>query len=463
MRKTDTQTKKKVTRRELLKRGFYIGLSTSLFVNGCSKISAAKKPNIILITLDTTRVDHLGCYGYHRNTSPNLDELAQKSVIYTNAIAPSSWTLPSHASLFTGKFTTSHGVQYDPNGPLKLTSAIEGPKAWEVYRARGLAQDETTLAQILKQTGYNTGAVVGGPWMKKVFGFQKGFDFYDDQQIGSVNGRVATQVTNAAISWLQKINSKNFFLFLNYFDPHGPYTPPAAYAGKFLPTGMSIDDNSRSLEKRLALYDAEILYMDHCIGQLIRFLKEKKVYDNTWFIITADHGELFGEHGKFGHGLYLFQEEIHVPLFMKYPGSEVLPAKTNSPVQLTDLLPLICKRLGLSPPTNIQGGSPPQINHPLLAEAYPLQVLTKDGHWRAYFENDFKYLWNSRGKHLLYNLKNDPREQKNLIAQKPAIAADMSQKLIDYVTSLPLPGPSTPAQQLDEETKKALKSLGYVK
>ena len=463
MKKNDIQTNKKITRRELLKRGLYGGLATSLWINGCSPGPSAKKTNIILMTLDTTRADHLGCYGYHRNTSPNLDELSQRSIIYTNAIAPASWTLPSHASLFTGKFTTSHGVQYDPQGSLKLTNAIRGPKGRQVPRARGLAQDETTLAQILRQTGYKTGAVVGGPWLKKVFGFQKGFDFYDDRQISSVNGRLAIQINDAAISWLKEINSKNFFLFLNYFDPHGPYCPPAPYGFKFLPPGISPNDKTRSTEKMLALYDAEILYMDHYIGQLIQFLKAKKAFDNTWFIITADHGELLGEHGKLGHGHYLFQQEIHVPLFMKYPGSEVPPSKTNSPVQLTDLLPLICERLELSPPTNIQGNAPPQINHPLLAEAYPLQILTKDGHWRAYFENNFKYLWNSRGNHLLYNLKNDPRELKNLIAQKPSIAADMLQKLNKYLASLPQPGLAAPAQQLDEQTKKALKSLGYVK
>ena len=141
-----------INRRDVLKCGFcgLAGLSSSLFVTGCAKPAKMERPNIILIVLDTTRLDHLSCYGYHRNTSPNLDRLAAESVIYTQAIAPSSWTLPSHASLFTGKFTSSHGARYDSSGPLRLVDAIKGPEDWKIYRARGLPQNEVTLASILK-------------------------------------------------------------------------------------------------------------------------------------------------------------------------------------------------------------------------------------------------------------------------------------------------------------------------
>jgi len=164
------QLNEDMTRRRFIKHSLYTGLLASMspgIFGGCSQ---KKTLNVILITLDTTRADHLSCYGYHRQTSPNLDKLAKESVVYTKAIAPSSWTLPSHASLFTGKFTSSHGAQYDSDGPLHLTDAIHAPKAWQVYRARGLAQNEITLAEILRKVGYSTGAVVGGPWMKKVFG-----------------------------------------------------------------------------------------------------------------------------------------------------------------------------------------------------------------------------------------------------------------------------------------------------
>ena len=136
----------------------------------CGGGGTGVRPNVVLITLDTARADHLGCYGYERNTSPNLDRMAAESVLYLDATSTASWTLPAHASLFTGKFTSSHGARYDAEGPLLLTSGIRGPKSWDKYRARGLSPEETTLAQLLGRSEYATGAVIAGPWMKRVFG-----------------------------------------------------------------------------------------------------------------------------------------------------------------------------------------------------------------------------------------------------------------------------------------------------
>jgi arylsulfatase A-like enzyme len=319
-----------LTRRDLLKYGIYgglvAGLSPGLWLGGCSK---KRRPNIILITLDTTRAYHLSCYGYHRQTSPNLDRLANESVLYTKAIAPSSWTLPSHASLFTGKFTSSHGAQYDPEGPLYLTDGLRGPDSWQKFRARGLAKNEMTLADILKGEGYITGAVLGGPWLKKVFGLSKGFDFYDDREISTLNGRLARQVTDSALKWIEKYRTKEFFLFMNYFDPHTPYMAPEGFARAFLPKGTDLGRRRPTIEENKALYDAEILYMDHYFGKFLQKLKAWNLYENSMIIVTADHGELLGEHGKYEHGQYLYQEEIHVPLIIKFPGSEVPANQTN--------------------------------------------------------------------------------------------------------------------------------------
>jgi len=455
-----------LSRRELLKYGLYgglvAGLSPSLLLSGCGKRQHAKKPNIILITLDTTRADRLGCYGYRRQTSPNIDKLAEESVLYTRAIAPSSWTLPSHASLFTGKFTSSHGARYDPDGPLLLTNAIRGPKSWDAYRARGLAQNEVTLAEVLKETGYTTAAVVGGPWMKRVFGLNKGFDYYNDSQISTVNGRLANQVTASALNWLKRTREKEFFLFLNYFDPHGPYNPPEGFALRFLPKNTNFAGRKPILAETNALYDAEILYMDHYIGQLLQKLRAENLYDNSLIIVTSDHGELFGEHGKFGHGNYLYQEELHVPLFIKYPTGEVLPKRTDLRLQLTDILPMICERVGITIPENIQGTSPSQIKHPIIAETYPLPHFTKDGSWQSIFEGDFKFIRNSKDQHMLFNLKNDPEENVNIIGQDSKRTERMMTQLKQYLAKLPKPGPAVPAGEPDDQTKEALKSLGYV-
>lgn len=421
-----------------------------------------RRPNIILITLDTTRVDRLGCYGYTRPTSPNIDELARDSIVYDRAIAPSSWTLPSHASLFTGKFTSSHGARYDPNGPLRLTNAIEGPQAWQQYRARPLAPNELTLAEILRQKGYATGAVVGGPWLKQIFGLDKGFEYYDDAQISTLRGRLARDVTIAAADWLETVHSKQFLLFLNYFDPHFPYMPPDGFATAFLPENTNLSDRPHTLHQINALYDAEILYMDHHIGQLLQKLKTDTLYDNTLIIMTADHGELLGEHGETGHGHYLYQEELHVPLLVKHPAAEVPPHRTSEPVQLNDIFAMILGRLGIDLPDGIQADIPPEIEHPIVAETYPLDFMCKQGHWQAIFKGDFKFIWNNKGCHQLFNLQDDPHEMVNLAIAEPQKAAGMQSELKRYLQQLPGPGHVLTSQEVDEEIKQALKSLGYV-
>lgn len=456
-----------LTRRTVLKYGLYgsvaAGLQSSLWISGCTKWSRHKGPNIILITLDTVRADHLSCYDYHRKTTPNLDKLARQSVLYTKAIAPSSWTFPSHASLFTGKFTSSHGAKYDRKGQLRITDAIRGPKSWQMYRARSLAEDELTLAQILKEAQYTTGAVVGGPWLKRVFGLDKGFEHYDDAQISTVNGRLASQMTAGALEWLEKVKKKPFFLFLNYFDAHGPYMPPKEFATAFLPNLMQRKPGKITTKEKIALYDAEILYMDHYIGKFLEKLKADGLYDNTMIIVTSDHGELLGEHGEVGHGEFLYQPELHIPLFVKYPAVEVTPARTDAPVQLNDVFVMILNRLGIEIPRNIQAGLPPQIGHPLVAETYPLAPLAPKGHWRAIFEDNYKFIWNSKNNHLLFDLEKDPGEETNLVAKQPQRAAKMLSGLNQYLAKLPAPGAAGPARELDEQTKEALRSLGYVK
>jgi arylsulfatase A-like enzyme len=459
----------KPSRREFLCRGagsLVTGsLAASLFTGGCSRGKLSQRPNIILITLDTTRADRLSCYGYQRRTSPNIDKLALQSLRYVNALATSSWTLPSHASLFTGKFTSSHGAEYNADGPLKLVDAIAGPSQMDVYKARGLAQNEITLASILKQYGYSTAAVVAGPWLKRVFGLDKGFDFYDDNEISTADGRTARQVSNATVKWLNgRSDDKPFFLFLNYFDPHAPYMAPEGFAWFFMPENNQFSGIKKfTAQEKNALYDGEILYMDHYTGLLWNKLEQEKLYDNALIIVTADHGELLGEHEIFGHGQFLYQEELHVPLLVKYPSGEVSPAVANDRIQLTDIMALILERLSLELPPGVQSGPVGQLGHPIMAEVYPLAALRKTGDWRAIFQEQYKFLWNSLGNNMLFNLAADPREQNNLVVKDPARAEAMLSALNRYLAQLPPPGAVNPAaQQPDPETQKALKSLGYV-
>jgi arylsulfatase A-like enzyme len=230
----------------------------------------------------------------------------------------------------------------------------------------------------------------------------------------------------------------------------------------FFPDDPYLSRKMSPEEENIALYDAEVLYMDHYTGQFFQKLKDYNLYDKSWIIVTADHGELLGEHGQLGHGLYLYQEELQIPLLMKYPAKQVSPTLEDTTVQLTDILPMILERLGIEVPQGIQGAVPPQVKHPLLAEVYPLPTSSKEGDWRAIFEGDFKFIWNSKDNHMLFNLKDDPKENRNLISQDSERADMMMERLDHYLAALPGPGPSLPTKKLDKQTKEALKSLGYV-
>ena len=325
-------------------------------------------PNILLITLDTTRADHLSCYGYTRATSPHIDALAAEGMVYDRCIATSSWTLPAHASLLTGRFPTSHGAIYDPNGAVVLAGILPGE--WANYRVSALGDRIETLATVLKRHGYATGGVVGGPWLKKPFGLGQGFDDYDDDEITNVNGRLAEQINRRALPWIERMADRPFLLFINYFDPHDPYLPPEEFRYHFLDTSKLIGGVKATPEQLLALYDAEIHYTDHFLGELVDHLKDLGIYDDTWIIITADHGELFGEHDLRGHGLTLYEEEVHIPLIMKYPKRWAKRGRRADLIRLVDIMPIILDRLEIPLPPRLQGTASGLITAGLMALAF---------------------------------------------------------------------------------------------
>lgn len=447
-----------LTRRQVLGLGGAAGFAIAA---GCRSWRArGDRPNLLLVTLDTTRADHLGCYGYARPTSPALDALAADGIVYTRAVAPGTWTLPSHASLFTGKCPTSHGARYDPSGSLVLASAIPNRPTLSEYRVRGVLPDETTLAGLLAAAGYRTGGVAGGPWLKKIFGLGTGFEWWDDDDIGSFNGRIAADLNARALPWLEQV-SEPFFLFLNYFDAHAPLTPPAAYADKFLSAPL-VPGAKRSPEQTLALYDAEIRYADDHLGEVVATLKRRGLYDDTWIIVTADHGELFGEHGVYGHGNVPYQEVLHVPFVSKPPRGDGGRGERSERIQLTDVMTLVLDRLGLPRPDGIQGGIPPHLGRPVMAESYVLAALYPKGDWLVLIDGDWKLMWNSQGRSALYDLAADPREHTNLFAAQPERAAKLERIMNGHLASLPRSQGTAPTQQVDEATRKALESLGYL-
>lgn len=422
------------------------------------------RPNILLITLDTTRADRLQSYGYTRKTSPALLRLSQQAMVYDRAYSTTTWTLPAHASLFTGRYPSSHGAKYDTDGPIHLGEAIMGPDFLANYRARGLSRELPSLPEILHDHGYATAGVVAGPWMKSLFGLARGFDHYDDSQITEANGRLAAQVTDAAIRWLDTGPSSPFFLFLNYYDPHGPYRDPVGLARKFLPENTIIHPAPKqpSDEFVAATYDAEIRYMDRNIGRLLRHLRERDLYDEFWIIVTADHGELFGEHERHGHGYSLFEKELQIPLIIKPPGNQTAQ-RSNAVIQLIDILPMITQQLGIETPSGIQGRAGGRGAEPAFAEVYP--IAKPQEHWRALFVDRYKLLWQSGGPGQLYDLGSDPGETRDIANREAARKSSLDSQLDGFLSSL-TPPPSrdeaSPGQTIDAETRKALESLGYL-
>jgi arylsulfatase A-like enzyme len=430
---------------------------------GCRTPPAAPLPaNLLLLTLDTTRADRLGCYGYARPTTPRLDALARDGVAYTWALSTSSWTLPAHATLLTGRFEPSHGARYDPSGPLSLLDAVSGPRDWSGYRVRPLGQDEVTLAEVMRRAGYATAAVVAGPWLERAFGLDQGFDYYDDDRIDTANGRRAEDVTATALRWLERPRDGPFFVFLNYYDPHGPYSAPEPFGHAFLAPDARLTEGVPSGEELRARYDAEVLYMDHHLGRVLDGLRQRGLYDRTLVVVTADHGELLGEHGLIGHGQHLYQEELRVPLIVKAPRGEAGGTTDGSPVQLVDVMPIVLDRLGLPIPPGVQGGRPPRVGHPIVAEVDPPAFNSPEGEWRALFDGRLKLVWNGRGRHQLFDLRTDPGETTNLAGRDPERVRKLGSLLARYRDALPPPGRVGAVRPLDAETLRALRSLGYV-
>jgi len=439
-------------------------LVVALAVPGCRRdepVQPVERPNVLLVTLDTTRADHLGVYGYRRPTTPALDQLAKESQVYEHAYTTSSWTLPAHASLFTGLVPTVHGARKDPDGELILSAEVAVPESWNIYRARAPRDDVPTLAGLLGDAGWSTAGIVGGPWLKRAFGLGRGFAHWDDDDVGA-DGRRGSAVTERARAWLAQA-PRPFFLFLNYFDPHTPYDAPPAYV-RYVLGGETFPRNAGPDQKQALLYDAEIRYTDDQIGLLLGELRRLGLYDSTWVIVTSDHGELLGEHGRVGHGLTLDEVLVRVPLLVKPPRGVGRPGRVAAPIQLDDVMPMLLEALGLATPAGIQGVAPEHARErsAVFAEVNPLPAESEDGEYRAWIEGDWKLVWNSLGHHELYDLATDPGEDRNLASAEPARLAGMKDRLGRYVASLPPPPAAKPARNIDPETAKSLRSLGYV-
>jgi arylsulfatase A-like enzyme/tetratricopeptide (TPR) repeat protein len=404
-----------------------------------SGVSQEEIRNVILISIDTCRADHLSCYGYSSKTTPNIDAISEEGVVFENVITPVPITLPAHSSMLTGTTPPYHKVR--DNGNYKLGSS------------------NATLAEILRENGYVTGAVVGAFVMDSQFGLDQGFDTYDDRfiegrkpTIFAFNERRAEEVTRRANSWLEKHQHEKFFLFLHYFDPHHPYGPPEPFASTF-------SDN---------LYAGEIAYSDKCIGQVVKRLKKLDLYDSTFLIITSDHGEGRREHSEKTHGYFIYQSTIHVPLVMRVPGGPE-GKKVNDIAGLVDIVPSVCSVLRIAMPSWVQGRDlsgyfnrtepydEPKDRFmyceslmPTKYSAAPLIGLVSD-RW--------KYIHAPRPE--LYDMANDRQEATNLSGQQEQHVRIMREHLRRVLQESSREVADSEFAP-DAETRSRLQSLGYV-
>lgn len=402
-------------------------------------------PNVVLVTIDTLRADHLSCYGYDRPTSPFLDEVARSGARFDEPVAAAAWTKPATGTILTGLYPSRHGALYHG-------SSLQIPEG------------EQTLAEAFREAGYATAGFVTNPNIKRVFEFDRGFQEYFDSPVedtitlaairGSVFGGLVMrwarhqfnwkyendvlQMNEHILSWLAKNRDQRFFLYLHYIDPHIPYSPPEPYKSQFTRErdGFPLF-NERKREVGLDLYDGEIRYVDEGLSHVADALREFGMWENTLFVVTSDHGEEFFEHGVLGHGFSLYQPVIRVPLLMTGPG---VPegVVVRDPVPIVDLAATLVELAGLGRDRLGDGRS---FAHALddrapvagTGELFIENEYGQDhgdnrsfvfsgvrsGRWKLVLteRNEF-YPPEEHGASALYDLAADPLEQDNLIASE---------------------------------------------
>src|ERR1700751_1886963 len=303
-------------------------LAILLLLGGCRQ-TKPRRPNILIITVDTLRADPLGCYGYPAGLTPNVDALAKESIVFERAIAQVPLTWPSHAAIFTGTYPFHNGVQD--------------------FTGQPLSRSFRTLAESFKANGYTTSAIVSSFVLDRSWGLARGFDSYDDafageqflhKDLGLVERR-AEESVNHKIRWLEAHPNEPFFLWLHLYDPHSPYDPPEPFRSRFVKQP----------------YEGEIAYADSQLGRLWAWLKQApdNLYDDTLIVFLSDHGESLGEHGEKEHGFFVYDSTLHVPLVVKPPlGSGFKPHAVSDPVPIMGIAPTILAALKLHDPIEQQ-------------------------------------------------------------------------------------------------------------
>ncbi len=429
-----------------------------------------KNYNVVIISIDTLRKDHLGCYGYHRNTSPNIDRLAHKGVIFKNAFSNSAWTVPGHMSLLTGLLPSNHGLIY--------------------YPYPGQIQDNiTTLGTMLQRQGFLTRGFYGAGYVSPRFGFGNGFHQY------TTGGNNFENNINQCLGWVEKAKNFRFMLFFHGFNCHNPFNPSSEfdifsknYNGNYsvdkLYREYKLPENREDIEYVIDKYDATILGADFILGKLFAKLEELKILSKTLIIITSDHGHGFGEHESFGHVTQLYDEVINIPLILYAPGIFPEGKEIDDLVSLIDVLPTTISALDFKETHRFDGLSllPLMNGHSIenraifsetgttlkrkssderrgLPKRYILPIV------RCIRTKEWKLVIDENDKPFeLYNVINDKNEKVNLVATQTEVADILLKQFFKQ-------GPTKKAQELiapenkddyDKKLKQQLQALGYL-
>jgi arylsulfatase A-like enzyme len=444
-----------------------------------------RRPDVLIVSIDTLRADHLGCYGYKLPTSPNLDEFAIRAVRFIQARSPSPWTLPSHATMMTGLYPSTHGARfYSHFRWLHHANPIFSK----------LGGQYLTLAEILRDAGYETKGFTSTTWLNEVFGVMQGFDTLEFR----LADLSATQAVDHALDWLSYKSKKPKLIFLHIFDVHN-YFSPKSYETRFVKSNYKgkLSTNIRSLiannyeylsdadlSYARGKYDAAISYVDAELGRLFSELQKSGHFDNTLIVITADHGEEFWEHGGTGHGFTLYEEQIRIPLFVKPPS--IFPVRHRAPevsASLVDLVPTVVDYVGLSNSVNKFEGISLRPYIETDAQIPKREVFAED----TYFFNSYavisgheKYIHNRIPPAGLFNpglfvanvrsfykfrepefyrLDIDPSEKKNLARDMNGSHRYLLDSLLAHVSRMV----STKPIKISKKAIKELRSLGYIK
>jgi len=460
-----------------------------------SSPAPAKGRNVILIVLDALRRDRLSCYGYHRTTTPRIDAFAEDAVRYERAVAPSSWTLPTHASIFTGLYPCAHrahrgGLTFDTDW---ISELLPEPV---------LSDEAVTLAELLLEAGYDTAAITANAaYMHRSFGLDQGFLYFDDRRPMTLRYRTlgyqlwrlafpdhyrqrnhpsrrAGTITDEAIAWLRRHQSRRFFLFLNYMDPHEPYNPlppfdrmfPGRRPGVREPR-EAVMSGSRPITPEeygdlVARYDGSVASMDRHIGRLLDYCRDAGLSRNTAVIITSDHGQSLGEHRHLYHGSTLYESELAVPLIMRIPGGS--PRIEPDLFSLVDLFPVLLELVGVPAPPDTRPGTMEAAVHAPMAELHPNPRRIKDygdrfdRTLRAVYLENYKCILSDAGPAEVYDLVADPDETDNIASRRADIVAEAGAMVARVLEALAAEGTEGPALSGSEDMIERLKAVGYI-